>query len=418
MPLSTSAQLCSEIVREGFNLKLTKAFIPYGGYYSSPFVRWNGSLKSENPVEMGAYTARKWFVEKQIDPTVLDYLYYGITTAQLLSFFGHVYSGAVILDRQKDIPGMQLNQVCATSVTTLGLGAGDIENGAREAVFALSTDRCSSGPLLVVPDPRTGQLVQENIVLDNFKRDPSPGAGLAMAGTAEKVAKQEGITREQCDEVVLLRYEQYQDALANDRAFQKRYMFPVEVRGSKKEVQLIDADEGITPTSKDALAGLKTIQPDGVLTFGSQTHPADGTCGTIVATKEIAQSLSKDPSIPVQILSYCVVREAAGRMAAAPVPALQSALKDAGVELRDIKEVKTHNPFAVNDVNLGLKLGIDQKMINNFGCSLIYGHPQAPTAGRAIVELIEALAVRGGGYGAYTGCAAGDLGASVVIKVG
>jgi acetyl-CoA acetyltransferase len=105
-------------------------------------------------------------------------------------------------------------------------------------------------------------------------------------------------------------------------------------------------------------------------------------------------------------------------MAAAPVPALEAALKDAGITLKDLKEIKTHNPFAVNDVNLGNMLGIDQKIINNFGCSLVYGHPQAPTAGRAIVELIEALAVKGGGYGAYTGCAAGDMGASIIVKVG
>ncbi|MPN32833.1 3-ketoacyl-CoA thiolase [bioreactor metagenome] len=62
-------------------------------------------------------------------------------------------------------------------------------------------------------------------------------------------------------------------------------------------------------------------------------------------------------------------------------------------------------------------MGIDQKHINNYGSPMIFGHPQAPTAGRAIIELIEALAVQGGGYGAFTGCAAGDLGASLIVKV-
>lgn len=65
----------------------TKAFIPYGGYYSTPFVRWNGSLKGENPVVLGAATARRWFVEKKIDPTVLDFLYYGQTVTSPLTFF-------------------------------------------------------------------------------------------------------------------------------------------------------------------------------------------------------------------------------------------------------------------------------------------------------------------------------------------
>ncbi len=395
----------------------SKAFIPYGGYYSTPFVRWNGSLKQENSVELAAQTSKRWFEAKGIDPTILDFLYFGITVAQPLSFYGHAYSAAVILDRKKDIPALQINQVCATSVTTLQLAASDVEMGAYEAVYTLSTDRCSSGPILVLPDPRSGQVATENIVLDNFERDPSPGAGLAMFRTAEAVAKEVGISKEECDEVALLRYEQYQDALADDRAFQKRYMFPVESRMSKKDVIVIEADDGITPTSKEALAKLKPIIPDGVLTFGSQTHPADGHCATIVTTKEKAREISKDPNITVQILSYGIVRVGAGRMAGAPAPALDLAARDAGIKVSDLSQVKTHNPFAVNDVNLSKQLGIDQKILNNYGSSLIYGHPQAPTAGRAIIELIEALVIQGGGYGAFTGCAAGDIGASMVIKV-
>ncbi len=396
----------------------TKAYIPYGGYYSSPFARWNGSLKAENSVVLGAATAKRWFAEKQIDPTILDYMYYGITTAQPLSFYSHAYTSAVINERKKDIPGLQINQVCATSCTTLGLAAQDIENGSYEAVYSMAVDRCSSTPLLVVPNPTNGSLVMENIVTDNFKGDPSPGAGLQMFETAEAVAKEIGISRQECDEVALLRYEQYQDALANDRAFQKRYMFPVEIKVSRKEVKLIDADEGIAARTRDGLANFKTVLKDGVLTSGSQCHPADGNCGTIVTTKEKAKEISKDPNITVQIISYGIVRVAPGRMAAAPVPALEKAVKDAGISLSDLTQIKTHNPFAVNDVNLTKMLGIDQKIVNNYGSSMIYGHPQGPTAGRAIIELIEALAAQGGGYGAFTGCAAGDIGGSVVIKVG
>lgn len=111
-------------------MQYTKAFIPYGGYYSTPFIRWNGSIKHENAVTLGAATARRWFVEKQIDPTVLDYLYYGITTAQPGSFKGHVYTSAVILDRKKEIPALQLNQICLTGATAMALAANDLELGA------------------------------------------------------------------------------------------------------------------------------------------------------------------------------------------------------------------------------------------------------------------------------------------------
>ncbi len=395
---------------------LTKAFIPYGGYYSTPFCRWGGSLKGENSVELAAKTARRWFLEKQYDPKTLDFLYFGITIAQPMSFYGHVYASAVILDREKEVPALQINQVCTTTATSLALASGDIQNGAQEVVFCLSTDRLSNGPELVLPDALSAQVALENIVLDNFARDPSPGAGLAMITTAEIVAQEEGFTRQDCDDVTYMRYEQYLDALKNDRTFQKRYLFPVQARLTKKDLITVEADEGVTETTREGLAKIKGA-PNTVLTFGSQTHPADGNIGIIVATKDKARELSKDPKIEVQVLEYAVAKVGAGRMPTAPAAASQKALQELGITAQDLKQVKTHNPFITNDLHLSKHLGIDQKKINNYGSSIIYGHPQAATAGRAIIELIEALAADGGGYGMFTGCGAGDLGASVIIKV-
>jgi len=84
-----------------------------------------------------------------------------------------------------------------------------------------------------------------------------------MIQTVENVARQAGITREECDAVTLGRYEQYQDALADDRAFQKRYMFPVEVKVSRKKTIMVEEDEGVTPTTAEGLARLRPVEPDG-----------------------------------------------------------------------------------------------------------------------------------------------------------
>ena len=105
-------------------------------------------------------------------------------------------------------------------------------------------------------------------------------------------------------------------------------------------------------------------------------------------------------------------------MAAAPVPATKMALENAGLKIGDMKVIKTHNPFIVNDLYLGSQLGIDPNTINNYGCSMIYGHPQGPTAGRIIIEGIEETVLKGGGYFLWTGCAAGDTGAAMVLKIG
>ena len=89
-----------------------------------------------------------------------------------------------------------------------------------------------------------------------------------------------------------------------------------------------------------------------------------------------------------------------------------------GMKISDVKAVKTHNPFAVNDIAFARRTGYDLMKMNNYGSSLIYGHPQGPTAGRAIIEMVEELVLLGGGYGLFTGCAAGDTAASLILKVG
>ena len=97
--------------------------------------------------------------------------------------------------------------------------------------------------------------------------------------------------------------------MADDRAFQKRYMFPLEVKLSRKKTITIEEDEGIMPSTEEGLAKLRPVEPDGVLTFGSQTHPADGNCGFIVTTKDKAKELIKDPAMEIQIVSYGYSRE-------------------------------------------------------------------------------------------------------------
>jgi acetyl-CoA C-acetyltransferase len=104
-------------------------------------------------------------------------------------------------------------------------------------------------------------------------------------------------------------------------------------------------------------------------------------------------------------------------MPKAPVPAARAALRDAELDISDVHVIKTHNPFAVNDIWLARELGVDAEAVNPYGCSLVYGHPQGPTGLRGIVELINALRLRGGGIGLFTGCAAGDTGAAIVVEV-
>lgn len=398
-------------------LKFTKAFIPYKGYYSTPFCKWQGSLANENAIELGAKTSKRWFESREIDQTELDYLYLGITIGQKSVFYGATW--AAFMMGAPDIPGMTIMQACATSTTTVFNASKDVEMGNLNTAYCLMVDRTSNGPHTVWPNPfgPGGEVIAENWNMDNMRADPSTGLGMIL--TAENVAKENGFTREEADELVLTRYEQYKQALANDREFQKRYMFPAEVKISRKKTKLIEEDEGVfLQTSKETLARLNPEIEGGIHTFGAQTHPADGNVGIIVTNKERAQVLSADPRIPIQVISYGYARTKKGYMPMAPVPASRMALERARLTVDDISTIKTHNPFIANDLYLAKELGIDPASFNNYGSSLVYGHPQGPTVGRLLVEAIEETVLKGGGYALVTGCAAGDCAATLIVKVG
>jgi acetyl-CoA acetyltransferase len=287
-------------------------------------------------------------------------------------------------------------------------------------VLAVTTDRCSNGPHIYYPNPQgpggTGD--KEDWVMDSFGLDP--WARNSMVQTAENVAAEEKISREEQDACTLVRHAQYQQALADGAAFQRRYMLaPFEVQDARgKTIATVAGDEGVFPTTAEGLAKLRPVLgPQGTVTFGSQTHPADGSAAMIVTTRERAKELSRGAGLAVRLRSYGQGRTKKGFMAKATLPAAQAALDAANVKLADLAVVKTHNPFAVNDIYLSRALGLPVEDFNNFGSSLIYGHPQAPTGMRLIIETIEELALAGGGLGLFVGCAAGDTAAAVVVEV-
>ena len=391
------------------------AYVPYKGYWCSPFCRWQGSLENQNSTELAAATAKLFFELRGITPDIFDGIVYGATVPQPLWFFDVPHFATLM--GNPNISGPRVAQACATSTVSLNYAASSIEVGINTNVLVATADRTSNCPNILWPNPSGpgGKPHYESWMIDGFNWDPVAETG--PLGTANNVAKKHGITREESDALVLSRYNKYTDSTAEDRKFQKRYMLPLEVRLSKKKTIIVEEDEGIIPCTAEGLAGLKTVSPDSILTVGAQTHAADGNAGMIVTTKEKADEISADKSVTIRILSYGLARAEKAYMPEAPIPAATRALENAGIAVSDLAALKTHNPFSVNDIVMRKELGIDDKIFNNYGSSLIYGHPQGPTTMRLCVELIEELVQKGGGYGLVAGCAAGDSGAALVIKV-
>jgi acetyl-CoA acetyltransferase len=395
------------------------AHLPYGCWWSTPFARWQGSLSELHSLRFAARVASDALAARDIAPSVFDFAVLGMTVPQQNCFYGAPWLMAML--GNENVTGPTVAQACATGARILAVGCDEIARGDATVVLALAADRTSNGPTLIYPAPggAGGTAQVENWILDNFARDPY--AGVAMVETAENVAAQYGVTTQEQNDVTLRRYAQYGAALADDRAFQRRYMtLPLNVPDARfrRTVHQMQGDEGIHAASAEGISARPPVLEGGTVTSAGQTHPADGNAAIIVTTAERVADLTRDSNISVRVISFGQAREKVAHMPAAPIPAARRALDRAGLGIGDMTAIKTHNPFVVNDIVFARAFGIDVAKMNNFGCSLVWGHPQGPTGVRAIIELIEELALRGGGYGLFAGCAAGDSAMAVVLHVG
>jgi acetyl-CoA acetyltransferase len=395
-----------------------KAFIPYDGYWSTPFCRWQGSFAHLHSMIFAAEVCKGALPARRMSPKIFDGIILGLTVPQKHCFYGGPWMAGMI--GAKGLTGPMIGQACATSAKCVAHATEEIELDSLETILIVTCDRTSNGPHIYYPNPlgTGGTGDKEDWVWDNFGYDPY--AKNAMIETAENVAEEAGITKEEQDEVALLRSHQYQDALKDNSAFLHRFMVvPIDVKdpSGRKVMATVTGDEGVFPTTPEGLARLRPVLDGGTVSFGTQTYPADGNASLVVTTRDKALEISRDPNVEIQILSYAEARARRGFMAMSIVPAARKALSEAGIEIKDVKAIKTHTPFAVNDVYFCREMGIKPEDMNNYGCSLVWGHPQGPTGVRLIIELIEELVIKGGGYGLFDGCAAGDTAAAVVLKV-
>jgi acetyl-CoA acetyltransferase len=393
--------------------------IPYGCYWSTPFARWQGSLANLHSLRFAAHVTKEELARRDIDGTVIDYGVLGMTRPEQGSFYGLPWLAG--LAGLGHVGGPTISQACATGARIMLAASQELQAGMASCALAVACDRTSNGPHIYYPNPAApgGTGTGEDFIMENMACDPF--GGHSMTQTAENVAKKYDIGTDQQHALVLWREQQYRMALDDDQAFQRRYMrlpFAAPDPRFRKTAVELAGDEGVRFSTTEGLQALKPVIDDGTVTFGAQTHPADGNAGMLIATSERAIELSRDKSIEVQILAFGLARAALAHMPEATIEAADRALKLSAVTLHQVDAIKTHNPFAVNDIVFARATGADLDSMNNYGCSLVFGHPNGPTGLRSTIELIEELVIRGGGIGLFAGCAAGDTAMAVLIRVG
>jgi len=369
----------------------SKAYIPYRGYYTSPFVRYGKSFKDYNSIELSATTTKEWMGHNKIDPSIIDFVLYGTSVHQHRGFWAGPWAAALI--GASHTTGAMLSQACTTAATALYQAAANTELGLCRTTYCLVSDRTSNGPIINWPEYD----ITEDWVNDNFEYDP--WGKTSMLQTAENVVTFNNISRQQLDDVTAHRYAQYNTIV------EKPYMF--------KTADVVN-DQGVKQVDIKRLTRLKSINPNSVHTLGNVTYPADGHCGIIVTDINTAMLFS---DIKIQILSYGYSRCDTSFMPLASITATSMALKKANLSISDMTVINQHNAFVVNDIAFANYFGNDVYNMNNYGSPLVYGHPQSPVLGRLAIEGIEECINKGGGYVLVTGAAGGDTGAALILKV-
>ncbi|MCY4492230.1 MAG: thiolase family protein [Acidimicrobiaceae bacterium] len=377
------------------------------GYWSSPFHRWHGAFADKSPIQLAAECGRLAAAQGRIDLEMVDQLHLGVTIPSPAIFFGAPRM-ASLLGAPAGVTGPTISQACATSAAVLASAAAAVELGDSRSALAVCADRTSNGPHLYYPRSSTAPGISEDWVWDNFT---DPDLGHQMIASAENIAAEGGYTRRDQDEMTVLRHTQYDCALADDRAFQRSYMIEPDAASTDGADH---GDSGPRRVTVQAAASKNPVLESGTVTALSQTFPADGNAGVQLVN---GGSGIATGGPTVRLLGYATARARPAFMGQAPVPAAQSLLDRLSLKADSMTAIKTHNPFAVNDVYLCEQLGLEWDRVNNFGSSLTWGHPQGPTGLRLVVELIEELCAVGGGYGLFTGCAAGDSAAAIVVRV-
>ena len=211
-----------------------------------------------------------------------------------------------------------------------------------------------------------------------------------MLATAERVAAEGEFEKAELDELAVRRYEQYLDALADDRAFQREWMVPI-VAGSRRKPVEIDEDWGVRPIVREELAALGPVQEGGVVSYGTQTHPADG-CAGMVVTSDAAVARARDRRPRRRVLATGFARVEPGRCRRRRCPPPGRRSPTPGSSIGQVDVIKTHNPFAVNDVWFARELGVDadeHEPVRLAASSTAIR--RRPTGARGIVELMHAL---------------------------
>jgi acetyl-CoA acyltransferase len=382
------------------NINMSKQAYIVKGFRTAVGKAPKGSLRFTRPDVMAATVIEKLMAElPQLDKNRIDDLIVGnampeaeqgLNVARLISLMG--------LNTDK-VPGVTVNRYCASGSEAIAIASAKIQAGMADCIIAGGTESMSYIPMGgYKPVPET-EIAKTN-----------PDYYWGMGYTAEEVAKQYNITREEQDQFAFESHMKALKANAEGKFANQIVSIPVEYNfldeNQKMQTKKFDfsVDEG--PRADTSLAGLTKLRPvfknGGSVTAGNSSQMSDGAAFVMVMSEEMVKELGLEPE--ARLVAYAAAGLEPRIMGMGPIYAIPKALKQAGLELKDIELIELNEAFASQSVAIKKELGLNPDILNVNGGAIALGHPLGCTGTKLTVQLLDEMRKRGNKYGMVSMC--------------
>lgn len=380
----------------------------------TPIGAYGGAFKDVSAVDLGVAVVKEALKRANVNPEMVDEVIFGNVLQAGLgqNVARQVSIGAGIPEY---VTSFSVNKVCGSGLKTVALAAQAIKAGDADIIVAGGTENMSQAPYLL-KNHRWGQRMGNGEVVDYMVED-----GLTdifnhyhMGITAENVAAQYNITREDQDQFALTSQLRAEQAIKSGRF--KDEIVPIVIPQRKGDPKVVDTDEFPRfGTTIEALAKLKpAFKKDGTVTAGNASGINDGAAALIIMSKEKADELGLTPI--AEIVSYASAGVDPSIMGTGPIPASKKALEKANLKIDDIELVEANEAFAAQAIAVAKDLNLNMDITNVNGGAIALGHPIGASGARILVSLLYEMQKRDNKLGLATLCIGGGQGISMIVK--
>ena len=376
--------------------------------------KMGGALSSIPAVDLGSIVIKEALNRAGVPADQVDQVYMGCVIqaglGQNVARQASIKAGLPI-----ECPAVTVNVVCGSGLNAVNMAAQMIQAGDADIVVAGGMESMSRAPF-ALPNARFGYRMNNGVLVDTMIKDALWDAfnDYHMMITAENVAEQWGISREELDEFSANSQQKCEAAQAAGKF--KDEIVPVEVK-QKKQVVVVDTDEGPRAgTTAESLSKLRCCsgKADGLVTAGNASGINDGAAAVVVMSEEKAKELGVTPM--ASFVTGALAGVDPSIMGVGPVAASKKALAKANLTIDDIDLIEANEAFAAQSIAVARDLNFDMSKVNVNGGAIALGHPVGASGCRILVTLLHEMQKRDSKKGLATLCIGGGMGCATIVE--